>query len=186
MSQPTLRSVSTEAVVPGTQHKFVLAKSLRVHQWIKNLLVFVPLLMAHKVLDVRALTHTVYAFVAWCLCASAVYLLNDLLDLEADKSHPVKRHGHSRPERSGKGCLDSHPFTRAAGLAIAFLLLPGRLVRDFALSRFDYRDSIYLKRMLMIACCCSPGFIHFASCRADLHRDSGLTLACWRSPCSCS
>ena len=152
MSQPTLRSVSTEAVIPEAQRKFVLAKSLRVHQWIKNLLVFVPLLMAHKVLDVRALTHAVYAFVAWCLCASAVYLLNDLLDLEADKLHPVKRHRPLAAGTLGQGLAwILIPLLGLPGLAIAFLLLPWPFGPSILLYLgLTTAYSIYLKRMLMI------------------------------------
>jgi 4-hydroxybenzoate polyprenyltransferase len=147
-----LLSVSKEAVIPGAQRKFVLAKALRVHQWIKNLLVFVPLLMAHRVLDVGDLTRTVYAFIAWCLCASAVYLINDRLDLEADRSHPVKRH---RPLATGalgqKMVWILVLLLGVSGLAIAFLLLP----LPFGSSILLYLGlttaySIYLKRMLMI------------------------------------
>jgi 4-hydroxybenzoate polyprenyltransferase len=152
MSQPKLRSISKEPVSPGTQHGFVFARALRVHQWIKNLLVFVPLVMAHRILDGGALTHTVYAFVAWCLCASAVYLINDLLDLEGDRLHPVKRH---RPLAAGalgqKMVWILVPLLGVAGLAIAFLLLP----LSFGLSILLYLGlttaySMHLKRMLMI------------------------------------
>ena len=153
MSLPKpLRSVSNEAFIPGTQGKFVLGKALRVHQWVKNLLVFVPLLMAHRVLDVGALTRAVFAFVAWCLCASAVYLINDLLDLEADRLHPLKRR---RPLASGALGLKSVwiliPLLLLSGLAIAFLLLPfpfGASILFYLALTTAY--SIHLKRMLMI------------------------------------
>lgn len=76
-----------------------LAKALRLHQWLKNCLVFVPLVTAHllgnSVADIRA----VLAFLAFCLCASSVYLLNDLLDLSADRRHLQKR---ERAFASGK------------------------------------------------------------------------------------
>ena len=58
-----------------------LARALRPHQWAKNLLVALPLLTAHRLGDAAAVAHTAAAFVALCLVASAVYLVNDLLDL---------------------------------------------------------------------------------------------------------
>jgi 4-hydroxybenzoate polyprenyltransferase len=65
-------------------------KALRIHQYVKNALVFVPLLTAHAFTLHFALNATL-AFVAFSLCASSVYLLNDLVDLDADRRHPTKR-----------------------------------------------------------------------------------------------
>jgi 4-hydroxybenzoate polyprenyltransferase len=64
---------------------------LRIHQWLKNLLLFVPLLAAHRVFDTAAWLMLLQAFAAFCLCASSVYVANDLLDLESDRAHPRKR-----------------------------------------------------------------------------------------------
>ena len=66
-------------------------KALRIHQWLKNLLVLVPLLAAHKVLGLNGIASAGVAFLAFSLCASAVYVINDLLDLEADRQHIRKR-----------------------------------------------------------------------------------------------
>ncbi len=66
-------------------------KALRIHQWLKNLLVFVPLLAAHKVLGLDGIASAGVAFLAFSLCASAVYVINDLLDLESDRQHIRKR-----------------------------------------------------------------------------------------------
>lgn len=66
-------------------------KALRIHQWVKNLLIFIPLAAAHQVLDLKMLSQTMIAFCAFGCCASSVYLLNDLLDLEADRQHPSKQ-----------------------------------------------------------------------------------------------
>ena len=76
-----------------------VTRALRVHQWLKNLLIFAPLLAAHQLKDWAAWGHLLAAFVAFCLCASAVYLTNDLLDLEADRRHPRKSR---RPLASGR------------------------------------------------------------------------------------
>ncbi|WP_164020265.1 UbiA family prenyltransferase [Pyxidicoccus trucidator] len=68
----------------------VWVKALRVHQWAKNALVFVPMLAAHKALDADLLVKAVLGFIAFSLCASSVYVLNDLLDLDSDRRHPTK------------------------------------------------------------------------------------------------
>ena len=73
-------------------------RALRPHQWTKNGLIVVPLLAAHSARNVHSLTAVVLAVVAFCLCASSVYILNDLLDLEADRAHARK---HRRPFASG-------------------------------------------------------------------------------------
>ena len=74
-------------------------RASRVHQWLKNLLLFVPLLAAHELSNVQSLTAVLIAFLSFSLCASSVYITNDLLDLESDRQHPSKRH---RPFASAK------------------------------------------------------------------------------------
>ena len=73
-------------------------KVLRVHQWLKNLLLFIPLIAAHQISHVNIGLSVVLAFVAFSLCASSVYIANDLLDLESDRQHPRKCY---RPFASG-------------------------------------------------------------------------------------
>jgi 4-hydroxybenzoate polyprenyltransferase len=73
-------------------------RALRVHQWVKNLLVFVPLLAAQQISSGEGLRAASFAFIAFSLCASAVYVLNDLLDLGADRRHKHKR---NRPFAAG-------------------------------------------------------------------------------------
>jgi 4-hydroxybenzoate polyprenyltransferase/phosphoserine phosphatase len=72
---------------------------LRVHQWLKNLLLFVPLFAAHQFADPSNWMPLLLAFIAFSLCASSVYIANDLLDLESDRQHPRKR---NRPFASGQ------------------------------------------------------------------------------------
>ncbi|XHS80291.1 UbiA family prenyltransferase [Burkholderiaceae bacterium UC74_6] len=81
-----------------TQGLSVWRRALRLHQWLKNLLLFMPLLAAHQLSDGRAWGLLGIAFLAFSLCASSVYLANDLLDLESDRIHPRKR---NRPFASG-------------------------------------------------------------------------------------
>ena len=65
-------------------------KAFRLHQWAKNTLIFVPLLLAHA-WNPGTISGALVAFVSFGLCASATYIINDLLDLEADRRHPSKR-----------------------------------------------------------------------------------------------
>ena len=73
-------------------------KAGRLHQWVKNVLIFLPALLAHSILKPDVLLESVLAFVAYGLCASSVYVINDLLDLDSDRRHPRKRH---RPFAAG-------------------------------------------------------------------------------------
>lgn len=67
------------------------AKALRVYQYAKNTLVFVPAITAHQ-MNFATLGYALLAFLAFSACASGAYLMNDLLDLAADRQHPTKRH----------------------------------------------------------------------------------------------
>jgi 4-hydroxybenzoate polyprenyltransferase len=91
-------------------------KAIRPHQWSKNLLVFLPLLLAHIVVPRRLLAAFI-AFVCFSLTASAAYIVNDLLDVEADRRHPQKRH---RPFASGDLDAFTGLFIAVAFLALAF------------------------------------------------------------------
>jgi 4-hydroxybenzoate polyprenyltransferase/phosphoserine phosphatase len=107
----------------------VIPRALRIHQWSKNALLFVPLVLAHEVTDLERLFSALLAFGAFSLAASAVYVLNDLLDLETDRQHPYKRR---RPFASGLLSIRSGvtlaPLAVGASLLIGALLLPGLFV----------------------------------------------------------
>jgi 4-hydroxybenzoate polyprenyltransferase/phosphoserine phosphatase len=98
-------------------------RALRLYQWVKNLLVFVAPAAAHTLLQTPTLIASVLAFLSFGLVASGVYLLNDLLDLRADRLHPRKR---GRPFASGQlslaAGLASAPLLIAAGLALAIAI----------------------------------------------------------------
>jgi len=100
-------------------------KALRLHQWMKNALIFVPLLAAHQLTNPLLLLQGILAFVLFGLCASSVYVLNDLLDLEDDRHHKSKR---NRPFASGRLSIRSgliiFPLLLMASFAGAALLLP--------------------------------------------------------------
>jgi 4-hydroxybenzoate polyprenyltransferase len=78
-------------------------KAVRLHQWMKNLLVLLPLLTAHRFMEWEAVVNALIAFLAFGLCASATYLFNDLCDLDADRAHRSK---HRRALASGRLRID--------------------------------------------------------------------------------
>lgn len=98
-------------------------RAVRLHQWAKNLLIFVPLVLSHRFTDTTALWHAGLAFLAFGLCASAMYVINDLVDCEADRQHPDKRH---RPFAAGDLStgfgLGLAPLLLLAGFALASLV----------------------------------------------------------------
>lgn len=94
-----LRPVPAATAPSAEPLAWVCARALRPHQWSKNLLLFVPLLMAKREGEWALEAQAALAFGAFCLTASAVYLANDLIDREADRKHPEKKH---RPFASGR------------------------------------------------------------------------------------
>jgi len=125
-------------------------KLLRPHQWAKNALVLVPMLTSHAFTP-HNLLYSLLAFVAFSLCASGGYVVNDLVDIEADRAHPTKR---KRPFASGavpvlKGALVgvgvlTAAFALAAFVNLAFL---GVLATYFAV---NMAYSFSLKRKMII------------------------------------
>ena len=95
----------------GKRWKYWL-KALRPHQWAKNALVGVPMVAAHAI-NLTNVASVALAFIAFSSCASSVYLLNDLLDIQADRQHPTKK---NRPFAAGTISIKS-------GSAVAILLL---------------------------------------------------------------
>ncbi|MGE0341035.1 MAG: UbiA family prenyltransferase [Xanthobacteraceae bacterium] len=96
-----------------------LVRALRVHQWIKNALVFVPLVLGGLLLEFPAWKYACLGFVALCLAASASYVFNDLWDLESDREHWSKR---NRPFASGALSVGAGYVLGAVLLAAAFVV----------------------------------------------------------------
>jgi len=97
-----------------------LARSLRPVQWVKNFFVLAPLVFAGQLEDRTALARGLAMFAAFCLASSAVYLVNDIRDREADRRHPLKRH---RPIASG-----ALPVPVATAAAVVLLAASAVLV----------------------------------------------------------
>jgi 4-hydroxybenzoate polyprenyltransferase len=109
------RVFDNPAVQPGTPVWRPYVKAMRLHQWLKNGLLFVPLAMAHKLFEPAAFLQVCIAFLAFGLTASAVYLLNDMVDLKEDRRHPTKCR---RPFAAG-----SIPLTHGLALVPTLLLV---------------------------------------------------------------
>ena len=129
-----------------------LVRSLRPHQWSKNLLLLLPLLLAHEVADLHKWTMLGLALVALSACASAGYLFNDLLDLRADRRHARKRH---RPLASGQLGVRTAIVTLAALLAAGFGLSAACISWPFTnlLALYVVGTALYslhLKRVLFL------------------------------------
>ncbi|MCW9024892.1 MAG: UbiA family prenyltransferase [Gammaproteobacteria bacterium] len=101
-----------------------IIKEIRPHQWVKNILIFIPLMLAHAYFDQQRIFSSLIAFISFCLCASSVYMFNDLMDLDADRIHPTKR---NRPFASGE-------LPIVVGLFIAPLLLLASILLSMAVS----------------------------------------------------
>ncbi|HUY81541.1 MAG TPA: UbiA family prenyltransferase [Acidobacteriaceae bacterium] len=127
-----------------------LLKAIRLHQWTKNVLIFVPLLLAH-VLKLQLLATAALAFLSFSLCASATYIVNDMLDMDADRRHSRKR---LRPFAAGDlsaltgagmvVVLLAAAFTGAAFLPHAFLWW----LLVYLVSTLAY--SLWLKRVVLV------------------------------------
>jgi len=105
---------------PDSTFTRAFIRSLRLHQWVKNLIIFVPALAGHKLDDTALLLRAVLAFAAFSFCASGVYLINDLVDLDADRQHPTKK---NRPFAAGdlplQAGLVCAPMFLVAGILLA-------------------------------------------------------------------
>jgi len=127
-----------------------LIKAIRPYQWAKNLLLLVPLLLSHA-LRLRAAAEVALAFLCFSLCASATYIVNDLLDIEADRRHPKKRlrpfASGDLPARAGIALAPlflAAAFTGAHFLPSAFL----GILMLYMLTNLGY--SLFLKRVALV------------------------------------
>ncbi|CAG9272262.1 UbiA family prenyltransferase [Paraburkholderia unamae] len=128
----------------------LVLKEMRVHQWVKNVLIFVPLLTAHR-FDLPTITAACIAFASFSLLASSVYLLNDMLDLDADRRHARKR---TRPFASGRLTLKFGIVLTIAlliaggGLAVLLPWKFGVVLAAYFATTVAY--SFVLKRMTLV------------------------------------
>ncbi len=127
-------------------------KGARLHQWLKNVLIFIPLVTAHAWNDPEKLALCLLAFLSFGLCASSVYLLNDLLDLAADRRHPRKCRrpfaAGTLPIQHGAAAI---PLLLLAAFALSLWINPpwfAACLASYYLLTLLY--SLRLKRVLML------------------------------------
>jgi 4-hydroxybenzoate polyprenyltransferase len=141
---------------------YFILKSLRPQQWTKNLLIFAPLLFSKQLFVYTQTQHTVSAFIIFCLMSGSVYLLNDLIDLENDKRHPLKC---KRPLASGALGPRTAMITCAVLLCICtlasvYLLNTGFLITAAAYLVLQILYSSALKHVVIIdVFCIATGFV---------------------------
>lgn len=148
---PLVRSDEV-APVPSRSRPRALVKALRPHQWAKNALVLLPTLLAPGVPRLESIFAAVVAATAFSFGASAGYVLNDLLDIEADRKHPTKR---NRPFASGALPVAAGPPLLiglvAAAFGLSLALLPWRfslMLAIYMVATIAY--SLVLKKKLML------------------------------------
>lgn len=129
----------------------VLTRQLRLHQWSKNLLVFLPLLLAHRFTDLRGWLHVLFAFCGIGLTASASYVVNDLSDLSHDRRHFTKR---NRPLAAGDlpslAAFAGVPLMLSAGFLLTFLASPKAAIVLGAYLALTLAYSLRLKRVPLL------------------------------------
>lgn len=128
-----------------------LLRALRPHQWSKNLLLAVPMALSFQASKGAVWLRVLIAFGAFSLCASAVYLLNDLLDLESDRAHPTK---FRRPLACGELSIGTALLTMPV-LAGGALLLAAQLSISFCFAILIYvcltsAYSLHLKQVALV------------------------------------
>lgn len=128
--------MTAAAAAPGVRPSRIAGwiRLLRPKQWVKNFFVLAPALFARELFHPDIVIMALRAFVGFCLTASAVYIINDMLDVEADRAHPEKR---DRPLASG-AVSRPEAFVMLGGLAVPAVLLAFTLPRLYGLTLAAY------------------------------------------------
>jgi 4-hydroxybenzoate polyprenyltransferase len=138
-----------------------LVQTIRPHQWVKNVFVLAPVVFAKEIFSVFLLTRAAAAFLVFCLLAGAVYALNDILDRDADRIHPIKRH---RPIASGQvpvgwakalaGLLVAVSLAWAAVLSVPFAIVAALYFAQNVAYSFKLKHVAYVD-----VACIALGFV---------------------------
>ena len=141
---------TVERVLPDERDgRAALEKALRPRQWVKNILVFIPLIAAQGWADLQGWQNALMAFVALCCAASSVYLFNDAFDIPADRRHPRKR---NRPFATG-ALSPARGIAVAVGLAGAALLVgwaANVLVLTLSYMMLSSLYTVWMKRLVVV------------------------------------
>ena len=129
-----------------------ILRAMRAHQWVKNTLLFVPLILSHRLDDLGAILIALASFAAFSLCCSGVYLVNDLLDLNSDRKHA---HTRRRPLASGQMNLTTGLLLAVGAMVSAAAISVAVLPKYFLLVLAGYIVlamfySLYLNQKMLI------------------------------------
>ena len=137
--------------------------SVRPKHWLKNIIIFVPLIYAHNLVKPDLFLTTIRCFVVFCFISSAVYVFNDIIDAEKDRKHPVK---NKRPIASGqisvRNAIILTAFLFFAGFSLAVIGQSNYYVVLLALSYvvLNFAYSFILKHIVIVDCfCIAAGFV---------------------------
>ncbi len=149
-TEKAVRRFDASGALPMSLAKQFL-KAMRPHQWLKNGLLFLPLLLSHQFNQTDLVLQTVVAFISFSLCASSVYFVNDMLDLDSDRQHQSK---NNRPFACGELPL-VYGFFGAPLLLLAAFLIASFLPREFLTILLAYYVlttlySFFLKQFFLI------------------------------------
>ena len=130
-----------------------IIKVFRIHHWIKNLLLFIPLITAHEFYNIDLIFLLCLAFLSFSFCASSIYIINDILDINNDKEHPNKK---ERPFASGKITIKKGIILASLSLTVSFVfsLFINKLFIIFLVGYFLLSNvySFFLKRIKYLDC----------------------------------
>jgi 4-hydroxybenzoate polyprenyltransferase len=134
-------------------------QAMRPHQWVKNLLVFAALVFTPRIFEIAAWRDAALAFASFCLAASSIYLLNDIVDREEDARHPKKRLRPIASGRLGVGVAKAQLVAQLAGAFGIALLVPAYKGLPFVVWPAAYlvlnlAYSFWLKRLVIVDCMC--------------------------------
>jgi len=125
--------------------------AMRPHQWVKNILVFSPLMLSYQFMDAELIMYALLAFTAFSLSASGLYIINDLLDIEADRDHPTKRNRPFASGRLSKGWgISQSLILLLIAFGIASYLNPQFLVTLFIYAILSASYSFKLKKVVLL------------------------------------
>ena len=152
--------------------------SMRPHQWAKGVFIFCPLIFGQKLLNQSALLNTFFMFLVFSLAASAMYLFNDILDVDEDKNHPEKR---NRPLASGNITV-----TQAKSMAslLVLIVIPAAFLIDIKAGAlilfylaFNYVYTRYLKHAVILDVFCIGAFFYLRILAGSIASD--VVLSDW-------
>lgn len=157
--------------------------AMRPYQWSKNLFIFLPVLFGHQLTNLAVILKSGYIFIAFCLTSSAIYLVNDILDVEEDKRHPEKC---NRPLASRKITLLQAKITAVILLLVAlffsFLLDSniGLIISVYIVLNYFYMR--FLKHVVIIDVFCVGAFFYLRILAGRL--SNNITLSSWIIMCT--